>query len=130
MKKKSKLAAVTQSIKSTLSIFFAMVVFLSAIVYWIYQQTSIDALVREIDFKKEKYQDLKLSTDRLKRIVDRLESYSRIENIAKKELNLIDAKKAPYVFNVVQDSFIVELKMIQTKREDKRPKNLITKAGF
>jgi cell division protein FtsL len=130
MKKKSKLNTITQTIKSTLSIFFAMVILLSAIVFWIFQQTSIDVLVREIDHKKEKHQDLKLTNDRLKRIIDRLESYSRIESIAKKDLNLVDAKKAPYIFSVVQDSFVVELKMIQTKREDKGFQNQITKAGF
>lgn len=130
MKRKSKFHELVQTFKSTIAIFFAMIILLSAIVYWVYQHTSIDALVREIDEKKAIQSDLRLSNERLKREIARLESYSRIETIAKKDLELIDAKQAPYIFNIEQDSFQVELKLIKLKKDDKGIKFKIIKAGI
>mgnify|MGYP000093997541 CR=1 FL=1 len=116
-KKQSRLKWIIDTTKSTLVLFLVTVCTISALIYLVYQINKVDSLKREIDKQKRVIADYKIRNDRLKKQIDHLEEYPRIEKIVREKLHLIPAKSAPVKFRVEKEEYTSKTEQITKKRD-------------
>ena len=130
MSRNSKQKHLLSTVTSTVKIFLATMISLSALIFIVFQITSVNSIAMENDEIKEKLKTIQVANNRLAKEVNELQNYNRIEKLAEK-LDLKPAKSAPIRIVVDKQKAESDLSKIAGQiNQKKQAKKKVLKAGF